>query len=120
MAEGTAEAARTMRSEGAIENEAGSGELLDTAKVNSTATAGGAGWEERTFAGTMSWEEMVEKKCAGKLGMRAQHVRAAARGAAVKVGTRLAVVPWWTQPQLYRQWTKRWQNGRRWSAQRSW
>ena len=61
MAEGTAEAARTMRSEGAIENEAGSGELLDTAKVNSTATAGGAGWEERTFAGTMSWEEMVEK-----------------------------------------------------------
>ena len=61
MAEGTAEAARTMRSEGAIENEAASGELLDTAKVNSTATAGGAGWEERTFAGTMSWEEMVEK-----------------------------------------------------------
>ena len=50
-----------MRSEGAIENEAASGELLDTAKVNSTATAGGAGWEERTFAGTMSWEEMVEK-----------------------------------------------------------
>ena len=45
MAEGTAEAARTMRSEGAIENEAASGELLDTAKVNSTATAGGAGWE---------------------------------------------------------------------------
>ena len=40
MAERTVEAARTMRSEGAIENEAGSGELLDTAKVNSTATAG--------------------------------------------------------------------------------
>ena len=54
-----------MRSEGAIENEAASGELLDTAKVNSTATAGGAGWEERTFAGTMSWEavDAVVKTC---------------------------------------------------------